>query len=61
MKCPYAVHRNRTVQTSINYDENGQQTSWQEASIDKAIFCDCLQKDCGAWDRWENKCNYNRS
>lgn len=57
MKCPYAVDRHCVTQTHFEYDENGAEAFRQTADHSTAIFMDCLQENCGAWQ--DGRCRYN--
>ncbi len=56
MKCPYAVHRKTVTKTQMEYDDDGQQTSWVEAQNNMASFAECQKENCGAWQN--GKCCY---
>lgn len=56
MKCPYAVTRREINQTNMEYDENGNQTSYSEIRNSIAMFVNCEKENCGAWR--DGKCCY---
>jgi hypothetical protein len=58
MKCPYAVNRKVVTQTSMQYDENGCQTSYTEYQNNQAEFVNCLEEECGAYNKETGKCEY---
>jgi hypothetical protein len=58
MKCPYAVHRQSTTQTVIEYAEDGQQKSWTEYQNNTAHFVDCQKEECGAFNPETGRCEY---
>ena len=58
MKCPYAVNRQVVTQTTMQYDENGSQTSYAEYQNNTAAFVNCLQEECGAYNTETKKCEY---
>lgn len=58
MKCPYAVDRHSTTQTTFEYDESGNLMFQQSIEHNSASFVDCLQENCGAWQN--GKCQYNQ-
>lgn len=59
MKCPYVIHRRMVTQSSIEYNEDGQQNSWTEVRNNIAEFAECKKENCGAWHR--GKCCYNQN
>lgn len=59
MKCPYAVNRQVTTQTVLEYNDEGQQKSWTEYQSNTAQFVDCLGKECGAYDPLTKQRKYN--
>ena len=58
MRCPYAVNRHTVTQTIIQYDENGNQTNFTEYQNNTASFVDCLEEECGAYNKSTKKCEY---
>lgn len=58
MKCPYAVNRQITTQTVIEYNEEGQETGSTVFSGNTAQFVDCLKEECGAYNADTKKCEY---
>ena len=58
MKCPYAVNRQVVTQTSIQLNEEGNQTGWTEYQNNTAVFVDCLEEECGAYNAETKKCEY---
>lgn len=58
MKCPYAVNRQVVTQTSIQLNEEGNQTGWTEYQNNTAVFVDCLEEECGAYNAERKKCEY---
>lgn len=58
MKCPYAVTRKVVTQTSMQYDENGNQTSYTEYQNNTAEFVNCLGEECGVYNKDTQKCEY---
>lgn len=59
MKCPYAVSRCQVTQTTIKYDDNGNQVGFTEVQNNNAEFVDCLRENCGAFNKETNKCEYH--
>ena len=59
MKCPYAVHRQTTAQTMLEYNADGCHTVTTEKINNMAYFVDCLKEECGAWHN--EMCKYNAS
>lgn len=57
-KCPYAVNRQIVTQTKMEYNDEGQQTSWQEVQNNAAVFVNCLGEQCGAFNESTGKCEY---
>lgn len=49
MKCPYKPKKEKTSQTVMEYDENGNQTFYQEVKINQIEFTDCEEENCCAW------------
>lgn len=58
MKRPYAVRRQIITQTVMQYDENGNQTSYTEYQDDIPVFASCLKEECGAYNADSQKCEY---
>jgi len=58
MKCPYAVNRQVTTQSIMQYNEEGQQTSWTEYQNNTAQFVNCLKEECGAYNPDTGRCEY---
>ena len=58
MKCPYAVSRKVVTQTTMQYDENGCQTSYTEYQNNQAEFVNRLEEECGAYNKETQKCEY---
>lgn len=58
MKCPYAVNRQVVTQTSIQLNEEGNQTGYTEYQNNTAVFVDCLEEECGAYNAETKKCEY---
>ena len=58
MKCPYAVNRQTVTQTSIQLNEEGNQTGYTEYQNNTAVFVDCLKEECGAYNADTKKCEY---
>ena len=58
MKCPYAVNRQVTTQTVLEYNDEGQQKSWTEYQSNTAQFVRCLEKECGAYNSETGRCEY---
>lgn len=56
MKCPYAVNRQVTTQTVIEYNAEGNQDGYTEVQTNLTVFIDCLQEECGAWKH--GQCKY---
>lgn len=59
MKCPYAVNRNSQSLWKYKYRDDGQQDKVFNTEINNAVFVDCLEENCGAWQN--NKCCYGKS
>ena len=58
MKCPYAVSRKIVTHTTMQYDENGNQTGYTEYQNNAAEFVNCLGEECGAYNAEAKKCEY---
>lgn len=56
MTCPYAVNRQVVTQTTLEYDEGGNQTMQQTLENSTAQFVLCVQEHCGAWR--DGRCQY---
>lgn len=59
MKCPYAVSRHQVTQTTIEYNDEGQQIGYTEYQNNEAEFVDCLRENCGAFNKEKNQCEYH--
>jgi len=57
MKCPYATHRKTISKTEYEYDSEGKQIGTKEIVTNYAIFLECVQEKCGAWEN--GRCHYN--
>lgn len=58
MKCPYAVHRITKTVTNFYYESESIETKQVTDEYNKATFCDCLEEDCGAYNREKRQCDY---
>lgn len=58
MVCPYAVNRKVVTQSRIQYNDDGQQTSWVEAQTNTAEFVECQKENCAAFQ--DGKCCYKQ-
>lgn len=58
MKCPYAVNRQTITQSQIEYNAEGLQTGWTEIQKNNAAFVDCLEGECGAYNKITGRCEY---
>jgi hypothetical protein len=56
MICPYIVHRTVVRQLTSEYDEAGNEVSWQQIEKNTAEPITCLGQACGAWK--DGRCAY---
>ncbi len=56
MKCPYAVSKILFIKTGMEYNTEGNQTSYTEYQKNAAYFLKCEQENCGAWH--DGRCHY---
>lgn len=58
MKCPYAVNRVIKTVTSFEYNAESIETKQETNEINKAVYCECLKEDCGAYNKDTQRCEY---
>lgn len=56
MFCPYAVDTVTATQTTLEYDDNGNQTVANTVEKRKNRFLACAKEECGAWH--DGRCHY---
>lgn len=58
MKCPYVVHRQVIRQSKTEYNAEGAPCFYQDIENNKAAFADCLETECGAYNKELKRCDY---
>lgn len=57
MICPYVVTRKTVRQTLSEWNEEGQETGWQQVENNIAEPMKCARENCGAL--YDGRCRYN--